>query len=31
MRLQTVVAREITPGEPAVLTVGSIRPAPRAT
>ena len=25
MRLQTVVAREITPGEPAVLTVGSIQ------
>lgn len=25
VRLQTVVARELTPGEPAVLTVGSIR------
>jgi hippurate hydrolase len=25
LRLQTVVAREVTPGEPAVLTVGSIR------
>ncbi len=31
IRLQTIVSREIPPGQTAVLTVGSIQPARRAT
>ena len=31
LRLQTIVSREIAPSEPAVLTIGSLKAAPRKT